>query len=406
MTRPRVVVIGAGFGGLQVAKGLRSAPVDVLVVDANNFHTFQPLLYQVATAGLDIDDICFPVRGIVRRHRNVRFLLGRVTAIDLAASTVMIDGDRVERFDHLVVAAGSVNATFGVAGVAEHAFALKTLRDALALRTHLLELYERADAGGAEDLGIVVVGGGPTGVEMAGGLRELVDRVLRKDYPELDLSRVPITLVEAGDRVLAPFDPSLSADATAALERRGVRVVVGAGVDRIDAGGVLLADGGRLDAGTVVWAAGVTASPVAGLLGVELGRGGRIPVTADLSLPDHPNVFAIGDIALTPEPLPQVAQPAIQGGRHVAATIVRRLAGRPGEPFRYVDKGSMATIGRHQAVAQLASGRTFSGTVGWLMWLGLHLVYLMGFRNRANVLLNWAWNYLTYDRGSRMIVGR
>ncbi|MCU0261644.1 MAG: FAD-dependent oxidoreductase, partial [Ilumatobacteraceae bacterium] len=198
MTRPRVVVIGAGFGGLQVAKGLRSAPVDVLVVDANNFHTFQPLLYQVATAGLDIDDICFPVRGIVRRHRNVRFLLGRVTAIDLAASTVMIDGDRVERFDHLVVAAGSVNATFGVAGVAEHAFALKTLRDALALRTHLLELYERADAGGAEDLGIVVVGGGPTGVEMAGGLRELVDRVLRKDYPELDLSRVPITLVEAG----------------------------------------------------------------------------------------------------------------------------------------------------------------------------------------------------------------
>jgi NADH dehydrogenase len=334
--------------------------------------------------------------------------------IDLDASTVTLaplgELERVEPFDVLVVAAGSVTSSFGIHGVDEHTFPLKTLDDALALRTHLLTLYEQVAAGGDHDLGVVVVGGGPTGVEMAGGLRELVDRVLRKDYPELDLSRIPITLVEAGDRVLAPFAPSLSATAAATLERRGVAVEVGTGVARIEPGAVVLADGRRLPAGTVVWAAGVTASPVATLLGVELGRGGRIPVADDLSLPGHPNVFAIGDIALPPtpdgRPLPQVAQPAIQGGRHVARTIRRRLQGLPAEPFRYVDKGSMATIGRHQAVAELASGRRFSGFVGWVLWLGLHLVYLMGFRNRANVLLNWAWNYLTYDRGSRMILDR
>lgn len=417
--RPQIVVIGAGFGGLQVARGLRRAPVDVTVIDANNFHTFQPLLYQVATAGLDADDICFPVRGILRTSRTARFLLGRVTTIDTGAKTVTVDDGRTIRYDHLVVAAGAVSTSFGVAGVDEHTFPLKSLHHALDLRTHLLDQFELASARTAErgrggeaadppDLGIVVVGGGPTGVETAGGLRELIDRVLRKDFPELDLERVPITLVEAADRVLGPFHPSLSERAASTLRRHGIGVELGVGVDHVEPGTVVLRDGRRLTAGTIVWAAGVTASPVARMLGVELGRGGRIVVDADLSVPGHPGLWAIGDIAASPTddgaPLPQVAQPAIQGGRHVAAQILRRLEGRPTQPFRYRDKGSMATIGRNQAVVELANGRRFHGLVGWVLWLGLHLVYLLGFRNRANVLVNWAWNYLTYDRGARIIV--
>ena len=415
MGRPRVVVIGAGFGGLRVAKGLRGANVDVTVVDANNFHTFQPLLYQVATAGLDADDICFPVRGILRRSRSTRFLLGTVTAVDLAKRTVEVDHHRMLTYEYLVVAAGTVSADFGIAGVNEYTFALKSLDHALTLRSHLLSRIEQASAiattGIAEtkpDLGIVVVGGGPTGVEMAGGLRELVDRVLRKDFPELDLDRIPITLVEAADRVLGPFDPSLSSTAQRTLQRRGVLLVLGTGVDHVEPDAVVLTDGRRLEAGTIVWAAGVTASPLSRLLGVELARGGRIPVGSDLALRDHPDVFAIGDIAASPtpdgRPLPQVAQPAIQGGAHVAAQIRARVDGRVIDPFSYVDKGSMATIGRNQAVAELPNGWRFHGLIGWLMWLGLHIVYLLGFRNRANVLLNWAWNYVTYDRGSRMIL--
>ena len=423
MTRPHVIVIGAGFGGLRVVKGLRDAPVDVTIIDSNNFHTFQPLLYQVATAGLDADDICFPVRGIVRRSRNARFVLGTVTSVDLAGRLVTIDESHMLTYDYLVVAAGTVSASFGIGGVDDHTFPLKSLDHALALRTHLLRRFELAGsniqlrrgekaAAPAEppDLGIVVVGGGPTGVEMAGGLRELVDRVLIKDFPELDIARLPITLIEAADRVLGPFHPSLSAKAASTLQRRGIQLKLGAGVDHVEDGVVVLTGGERIHAGTIVWAAGVTASPLAGLLGTELGRGGRIAVGPDLALPDHPEVFAIGDIASSPTsggvPLPQVAQPAIQGGRHVAAQIRARLEGRTIDPFRYVDKGSMATIGRNQAVAELSNGWKAYGFIGWLMWLGLHIVYLMGFRNRANVLLNWGWNYLTYDRGSRLILER
>ncbi len=410
MIRPLVVVVGAGFGGLRVVNGLRSAPVDVTIVDSNNFHTFQPLLYQVATAGLDADDICFPVRGILRRTRNARFVFGRVTAIDIAHKTITVDSDRMLTYDYLVVAAGTVSATFGISGVDEHTFALKSLDHALALRAHLLNLFERASAAieaDRPDLGVVIVGGGPTGVETAGGVRELIDHVLRKDYPELDLRHVPITLVEGTARLLGPFDPSLSAHASAALRRLGVRVEVGVSVDHVEPGTVVLADGRRLDAGTIVWAAGVTASPVAALVGVELTRGGRIPVLNDLSLPGHPEVFGIGDIASSPTdsgtPLPQVAQPAIQGGKHVATQIIASLTGSPRTTFRYHDKGSMATIGRHHGVTEFPSGLKLHGVIGWFAWLGLHIVYLMGFRNRANVLVNWAWNYVTFDRGSRII---
>jgi NADH:ubiquinone reductase (H+-translocating) len=409
--RPRVVVIGAGFGGLRAARGLKEVGVEVTLVDSNNFHTFQPLLYQVATAGLDSDDMCFPVRAIVRRHRSVTVRLGAVTAIDLHLRQVTIDEDHLLTYDYLVIAAGSISTSFGIPGVDENTFPLKTLNDALALRTHFLSLVEEVHAtvGVEHDLGIVIVGGGPTGVEMAGGMRELLDKVLAKDFPDLHLDRVPITIVEAADRVLGAFHPKLSERAERALKRRGILVEVGVGVASVEPHAVVLKDGRRLTGQTLVWAAGVTANPVSQLLGIELSRGGRIPVEPDLSVVGFPEVFAIGDIAnalaADSKPLPQVAQPAIQGGVHVAKLIAARIAGRPSTPFTYHDKGSMATIGRNQAVAELPNGWLLSGIIGWGAWLGLHIVYLMGFRNRANVLVNWAWNYLTYDRGSRLIIG-
>jgi NADH dehydrogenase len=412
MGRPHVVVIGAGFGGLRVAKGLRGHPLDVTVIDRNNFHTFQPLLYQVATAGLDAGDVSFPVRGILRRNHSGHFVLGAVTSIDLERRHVVVDDERTVEYDYLVVAAGSVSTDFGVAGVEQHTFPLKTLYDALALRNHLLAACEAAsvaahDGQPVNDLGVAVVGGGPTGVETAGAMRELFDCVLSKDFPELHLHHAPITLVEAARRVLPPFDPSSSRKAEETLRDRGVGLITGVGVDHVDEGAVVLTDGRRITAGTVVWAAGVTASPVAAMLGGEL-VGGRVKVAGDLSLPGHAEVFAIGDIAAAQSkqglPLPQVAQPAIQGGRHVARQIVADLEGKSRVPFRYFDKGSMATIGRNQAITELPFGLRIYGRLGWLAWLGLHLLYLIGFRNRLAVLLNWAWNYFTYDRGARALL--
>ena len=406
-------MVGAGFGGLAVTRGLRDQPVDVILVEANNFHTFQPLLYQVATAGLDADDIGYAVRGIFRRQRNVTVRMARVVGADLDARTVMLDHGDPLAYDHLVVAAGAVTHTFGVPGVAEHAFALKSIDEALELRSHVLDRFEAAaqDPALVDDgaLNVVVCGGGPTGVEMAGALMELFTRVFAKDFPSLDVRRARVVLVEAGPRLLPPFHEDSSERARTTLSRNGVEVVLGTGVARVGPRTVELADGRRIPAHTVVWAAGVQANPLGAALGLELTRGGRIVVADDLSVSAHAEVFAIGDIAASPAPdggpapLPQVAQPAIQGGKHVAAQIARRLAGRPTEPFRYHDRGSMATIGRHDAVAEFPGGRRLSGPLGWLSWLGLHLVYLMGFRNRANVLVNWAWNYLTYDRGARIL---
>jgi NADH:ubiquinone reductase (H+-translocating) len=413
MTRHRVVVIGAGFGGMATARALRDTPVDVVIIDANNFHTFQPLLYQVATAGLESGNVAYPVRGVFRRQPNVDVRMARVTGVDLDSRQVALDEGAPIPYDTLVIAAGAVSTSFGVPGVDEHALPLKHLADAIAIRRRIIDRFEHAAsrpelvAEGA--LNVVVCGGGPTGVEMAGGLMELYDHVLRDDFGHLPVDEARVVLVEAAPRLLPPFTEQSSRRAMRTLTRRRVEVRVGVGVEEVLESCVRLTDGTQIPAHTVIWAAGVAASPLAALIGTATTRGGRLVVERDLSLPGHPEVFAIGDIAASPgdddAPLPQVAQPAIQGGRHVARQVAHRLAGEPTEPFRYHDKGSMATIGRLDAVVEFPFGLKLSGPVGWVAWLGLHLVYLMGFRNRLNVFVNWAWNYLTYDRGSRLLDG-
>lgn len=425
--RHRVVIVGAGFGGLAAAKELRASPVDVEIIDANNFHLFQPFLYQVATAGLDTDDVAHAVRGVFRRQRNVNVQMATVVGVDLDRKSLTVERgtgttDEVG-FDSLVLAAGAVSTTFGIDGVEEHAIALKNLDDALELRRNVLERFELAASDPAmidrSELDVVLVGGGPTGVETAGAMMELFTRVLAKDFPSLDVRAVRVVLVEAAGQLLPTMSTTSGERARRTLTRRGVEVRLGVGVDRVVADGdryvVHLADGTAIPAGVVVWAAGVRANPLAELLGVELTKGGRIVVGRDLSVPGHPDVYAIGDIAATPAGpadhpgehalLPQVAQPAMQGGRHVGRQIARRLDGRGTEAFHYKDKGTMATIGRHDAVTEFPSGRRLAGFPGWVAWLGLHIVYLIGFRNRANVLVNWAWNYVTYDRGSRLVGG-
>ncbi len=407
--RPHVVVIGAGFGGLRTVKALADVEVDVTLVDARNHHTFQPLLYQVATAGLDVDDVCAAVRGIVAKQANARAVQARMTSLDSDAQRVELDTGQSLEFDHLVLAMGAVTADFGVPGVAEHAFGLKSAADARLLRNHVLTCFEQAAAdeqARARLTTVVIVGGGPTGVEMAGGLAELFDRVLRSDFPDVDIDEARVVLVEGAPDVLGAFQPALRAKALDRLKRFGVDVRLGTTVAGVGSASVTFTDGTSIDTSTVVWAAGVRANPVGAVLGFETGHGGRIVVDEDLRVPSHANIYVVGDLAIDPQnPLPQVAPVAMQGGDHVARSIAAAVASTATPPpFEYVDKGSMATIGRNAAVVQLPNGFKLSGFVGWSAWLGLHLIMLIGFRNRANVLVNWAWNYLTYDRGSRVIV--
>ena len=402
-----VVIVGAGFGGLTAAKALADAPVRVTLVDRHNFHTFQPLLYQVATAGLGSEDIAHSVRGIFHKQRNVSFHLGTVAGVDTAGRRVsMADGSTLS-YDFLVLAAGAVTNTFGVSGVAEHALALKGLDEALAVRNHVLTQFELADRDPAvvDDgaLTVVVIGGGPTGVEMAGAFTELFDTVLARDFPSLDMSRARVVLLEMTDKLLGPFAPVSRDYALHKLEAMGVEVRLNAQVEEITAGSVRLADGESIPTKTAIWVAGVTSDGVLGN-GFERVRSGRIKVEADLSLPGHPEVFVIGDLAAPPNPPPQLAPAAIQQGKHVAKSLRRRLEGRPAKPFKYVNKGTMATIGRNAAVAELPLRLRIRGFPAWVAWLFLHLMYLVGFRNRANVLVDWGWNYLTYDRGARVIV--
>jgi NADH dehydrogenase len=407
---PRIVIVGGGFGGLAAAKALGRAPVSVTLVDRRNHHLFQPLLYQVATAGLGAIDIAEPIRRILRRQANTTVLLAEVTGIDIAARTVDLAGGEPLPYDHLIVAAGAGHAYFGHDEWEPYAPGLKTIDDALEIRRRILRAFEHAELARSDAerrfwLTITVVGGGPTGAELAGAIAELARHTLARDFRQFDPKETHVLLVEAGDRILPTYPPSLSRKAQVQLERLGVDVRTGAAVTGIDAGGVDL-DGERVPTGTVVWAAGVAASPLGASLGTPLDRQGRVAVTPDLSIPDHPEVAVIGDLAAVPgdgEPVPAVAPAAIQMGRHAASAILQRIEGEAPEPFRYVDRGSMATLGRKAAVAVIRRVHMW-GLAAWLSWLFVHIFFLIGFRNRAVVLFEWARSYLTYSRSARLIL--
>ena len=411
--RPRVVIVGAGFGGLAAARELAGADVDVLMINRTNYHGFWPLLYQVATAGLEPESIAYPVRAILRRYRNADFLLAEVNGVDFEQRAVLTDVGPV-MYDYLVLAAGSTTNFFGNERFERYTLGMKDLDEAQRLRNHILTCFEHAvaetdPARRAALLTFVVVGGGPTGVELAGAFIELIRHVMRKDYPMLDVCQAHVVLVEATDRVLATFPESLQRAALDRLQRMGVDVRLSAPVADTRPGVLVFKDGTELEAETIVWAAGVRASPLAEALGVALGRGARVKVEPTLTLPGHPDVFVIGDMAYLEGyrpgvPYPMVAPVAIQMGEQAARNIIARTRRNPMKPFRYFDKGQMATIGRSAAVLD-AFGIQLTGWPAWVGWLFVHLMELVGFRNRALVLLNWAYSYFTYDRGVRLIFG-
>jgi NADH dehydrogenase len=410
--RQRVVIVGGGFGGLRLTQALKDAPVTVSLVDRRNFHTFQPLLYQVATAMLDPAAIARSLRAILRRQANAEVRLGTVTGVDWDASQVVVNEGEPIPFDILVLAAGAVTSDYGIEGVAEHAFPLKSPEEALRLRHHVLERFERADADpaliDAGELTFVVVGGGPTGVELAGALVELIDNVVRKDFPGLDVDRARVVLIEATDHLMDPFHPRSRDNARDTLASRGVEVRLGTAVNAVTADAVHLAGGEVVATRCLVWTAGVRANPLADMVGLAQAKGGRIVVEPDLSVPGHPECFVIGDLAASREDdgtlHPQMAPLAQQGADHVADQLARRRDGRATQPFHYKNKGVMATIGRNAAVAELPNGMRFRGRLAWVMWLALHLQRLVGYRNRFEVLTSWAWNYLTSDRTARLMV--
>jgi len=409
---PRVVIIGAGFAGLTAAKALGKAPVRLTVIDRRNYHLFQPLLYQVATAGLSPADIATPIRAILQRQRNTTVLLGMVTGIDTAARMVEL-GDRRIPYDVLVVATGARHAYFGRDDWEPVAPGLKKIDDATDIRRRILLAFEMAENTSDPDerrrlLNFVIVGAGPTGVELAGAIAELARRALAADFRNIDPRAARVILVEAGPRVLAAFPESLSAAACHALAKLGVEVRVGQRVMQCDDCGVVIA-GERIEARTILWAAGVAASPAAKWLGAEADRAGRVRVGPDLTLPGHPEIFVLGDTAAatdaTGAPLPGIAPVAKQQGGYAAQVIRARLAGRAARPpFRYRHLGNLATIGRKVAVADFGFVR-LSGRLAWLLWGLVHVYFLIGFRNRAVVLLDWLWAYVTFKRGMRLITG-
>ncbi|MFL6797758.1 MAG: NAD(P)/FAD-dependent oxidoreductase [Xanthobacteraceae bacterium] len=408
--RMRVVIVGAGFGGLTAAKELARAPFDVSVVDRHNYHLFQPLLYQVATAGLSPGDIALPIRGILRGQQNAQVILAQVSGVDLARDEIIAEGHRIA-FDSLILATGAEHAYFGH-DWASYAPGLKTIDDATYLRRRILLAFERAEIErDAQEqrrlLTFVVVGGGATGVEMAGAVAELAKRALHGDFRSIDPRSARVVLLEAGSRLLSPFHPSLSDKARRALEQLGVDVRLGNSVSGCDCAGVSVGHE-RIDSRTILWAAGVKASPVAEWLGVAGDAAGRVKVNADFSAPGHRNIFVIGDAAAAMseegKPFPAVAPVAKQQGRYVAKLLIARAAGKTVPNFRYLDFGSLATIGRQRAVAQLGPLR-LSGFSAWLLWCVTHIYFLVGFRNRSAVALHWLWSYLTFQRGTRLITG-
>ncbi len=414
---PRVVVIGGGFGGLSAARALRNVRARVALVDRRNHHVFQPLLYQVATAGLSPGDIASPIRWILRRQRRLTVLLAEVTAVDTAARAVALaDGERVP-YDYLIVAAGATDAYFGHDEWRRVAPGLKTLEDGLEIRRRVLVAFERAERAADPDaarrlLTFVVIGGGPTGVELAGALAEIARHTLAHEFSSINTRAARVVLLEGGPHVLPAFPPTLRAAAARDLARLGVEVRTGTMVTGIRPGLVEAGDV-RLEAGTVLWAAGVAASPLGRTLGVPVDRTGRVIVAPDLSIPGHPEVFVVGDLAAfvtghdergRPVLLPGVAQVAMQEAVHAVRTIERAIAGRPPQPFHYRDLGNMATIGRASAVADFGWLR-LTGWTAWLAWLFVHIMKLTGFRNRVLVLVQWAWAYFTYQRSVRLITG-
>ncbi|MDE2497164.1 MAG: NAD(P)/FAD-dependent oxidoreductase [Xanthomonadaceae bacterium] len=410
-SRPHVVILGGGFGGLKAARALARAPVRVTLVDRANHHVFQPLLYQVAAASLSGPDIAAPLRHIVRRQRNITVWMEDVTGIDVAARRVQA-GAQTIAYDYLIVATGSTHAYFGHDAWAEFAPGLKTMNDALAIRRRILSAFEAAErepdaAKRAGWLAFVIVGAGPTGVELAGTLAEIAHHTLPREFRIAQPRKARIHLVEAGPRVLSAMPETLSATARRKLERMGVEVHTGTAATAIDAAGVRMGDE-HVPARTVLWAAGVAASPLGAQFGAERDRAGRVKVAADLSLPGHPEVFVIGDLAWVEQcgqRVPGMAPAAKQMGTHAARAIRDRIAGATVRPFRYRDFGSLASISRSSAVVDLR-GLEFSGFAGWLFWLFAHILFLIGFRNRLAVMWNWAWSYMTWQRNARIIVGR
>lgn len=408
---PHVVIVGAGFGGLGAAEHLAHVPVNVTLIDRHNYHTFQPLLYQVATSLLNAEDVGAPVRSIFRHQQNVNFHLGTVTGIDVAGRKITLEDGHETTYDYLVLAGGATVNYFGTPGAAEHAFPLYTLMNAVKLRNQVMERFEAADRDAAiiDDGGLnfVVVGGGPTGVETAGALSDLFYNLLPRDYHQLATKDARIILIEMGKEVLAQFKENLRVYAKKELEERGVEVRLGEAVAEIGPTSVKLKSGEEIKAHTLVWAAGVQASPLARLLGMPLGRGGRVKLNPDLSVPERPEIFVVGDmgeVVSRGQVLPQLGSVAMQSGEHVGKQIARRIQGEQTQPFNYWDKGVMATIGRGSAVVEFPNKMTLHGPAAYFAWLGVHLTLLSGMRNRIETLWNWGWSALTHDRAARIII--
>jgi len=407
---PRVVIVGAGFGGLEVAKALAKAPVDVELVDRNNYHTFLPLLYQVAAAELEATDIGYPVRSILRKLSNARFTMAEMTGLDLAKRIVETDGPSIP-YDYLVLALGSVPHFFGVEGAEQYAFPLYDLNEGIALKAHILRCFERATREPDPDerrrmLTFAIVGGGPTGVEFAGALAELVHGPLVRDYPNLDFEQVRVVLLEALDGLLSFLPEKLGAYTQKRLHKMGVEVRLGALVTQITSQEVHLKDGAILPTETVVWTAGVRGDPMVQTWGLPLGRGGRVAVQPTLQVPEQPEVYVIGDLAYLEEDgraLPMVAPVAMQQAKVAAQNIVRQVDGQALQPFEYKDQGTMVTIGRNAGVVRMGK-RAFSGFLAWAAWLVVHLFKLIGFRNRLAVIFSWAWDYFFFERAARLIL--
>ena len=405
---PRVVVIGGGFGGLNTAKALRSTSAEITLIDRRNFHLFQPLLYQVASAALNPSDIAYPIRSVFRGQRNVKqIVMGEVVGLDLENRRVEVEGADSMPFDYLVVASGATHSYFGNEEWATHAPGLKTIEDALYIRRKILSAFERAEMHPerAEELmTFVVVGAGPTGVEMAGAMAEIAIHAMVKEFKHIDPSSARVILIEGADDVLPIYPDSLSKSAERQLASLGVEVLTRSLVEEIDPNGVTLKGGERINSETVVWAAGVKASPLGQMLNAPLDRSGRVIVEPDLSVPGRPNVFVIGDLATVPG-VPGVAPAAMQMGRHVARTIRSDFGNGERKAFGYRNKGSLATIGRARGVADFGKIR-FGGFFAWVAWLAIHIWFLIGFRNRVLVMISWAWSYVSFRRGARIITGQ